>query len=281
MFKNNLKIAWRNLVKNGVSSFINIGGLAVGMAVAILIGLWIHDELSFNKSFQNYGSVAQVMTKWKLANGARTSQSIPLGTALRSSYQHDFKHVVLSTQTEDHVMAYGDKKFKQPGKFMQPEAPEMFSLNMLRGNRSGLNDINSVMIGESLAKKLFGDADPIDKLVKMDNNLNVRVTGVYEDFPQNSDFYNLAFLSPWDLYAAANPWVEKKQMDWNNVWVNIFVQMASNVDFDKTSAKIKDLKTPHVGPEEAAAKPSVFLHPMSKWHLYSQFGDAGQSEESE
>jgi len=251
------------------------------MSVAILIGLWIRDELSFNKSFGNYSSIAQVMTKWKLANGARTSQSMPLGTALRSSYQHDFKYVILSTQTEDHVLAYGDKKFKQPGKFMQPEGPDMFSLNMLRGNRSGLNDINSVMIGESLAKKLFGDADPIDKLVKMDNNLNVRVTGVYEDFPQNSDFYNLAFLSPWDLYATTNPWVEKKRLDWNNVWVNIFVQMAPNVDFDKTSAKIKDLKTPHVGPEEAAAKPSVFLHPMSKWHLYSQFGDAGQSEESE
>jgi putative ABC transport system permease protein len=101
MFKNNLKIAWRNLVKNGVSSFINIGGLAVGMAVAVLIGLWINDELSFNRYFNNYDRVAQVMTTWKLANGARTSQPMPLGTELQTAYKQDFKSVVLSTQTED------------------------------------------------------------------------------------------------------------------------------------------------------------------------------------
>src|ERR1700712_1542174 len=122
MIKNNLKIAWRNLIKNGVSSFINIGGLAVGMAVAILIGLWINDELSFNKTFENYSRIGQVMTKWKLGEGARTSEPMPLGVALQSTYAHDFKAIVLSTQTEDHVLAYGDKKFKQQGKFMQPAA---------------------------------------------------------------------------------------------------------------------------------------------------------------
>ena len=281
MFKNNLKIAWRNLVKNGVSSFINIGGLAVGMAVAILIGLWIHDELSFNKYFQNYGRVAQVMTKWKLANGARTSQPMPLGIALQSAYKQDFKSVILSTQTEDHVVAFGDKKFRQPGKFMQPEGTEMFSLKMLKGNRAGLKDPNSIVIGEALAKKLFGDADPMDKLLKLDNNLNVKVTGVYEDFPHNTDLNNITFFSPWDLYVSSNAWVANKEHDWNNNWLNIFVQLSPNVDFDNVSAKIKDLKTPHVGPEEAAARPSVFLQPMSNWHLYSSFGNAGERTESE
>jgi ABC-type antimicrobial peptide transport system permease subunit len=281
MFKNNFKIAWRNLVKNGVSSFINIGGLAVGMAVAILIGLWIHDELSFNKYFQNYGRIAQVMTKWKLADGARTSQSMPLGTALRSSYQQDFKSVVLSSQTEGHIIALGDKKLKQEGKFIQPEAAEMFSLKMLKGSRGGLKDVSSILISETLAKKLFGDADPMDKVVKMDNNLNVKVTGVYEDFPHNTDFNKLTFFSTWDLFTASNSWVANKRYDWNNIWLNIFVQLAPNANFDNVSAKIKDLKTPHVGPEEAAAKPSVFLHPMSKWHLYSGFGPAGDSKESE
>jgi len=281
MLKNNLKIAWRNLVKNGVSSFINIGGLAVGMAVAILIGLWIHDELSFNKYFQNYNRVAQVMTKWKLANGARTSQPMPLGTALQSAYKQDFKSVILSTQTEDHVIAFGDKKFRQQGKFMQPEGVAMFSLKMQKGSHDGLKDFNSIVIGESLAKKLFGDADPINKVLKMDNNLNVKVTGVYEDFPHNTEFNNLSFFSTWDLYVSANDWVAKKEHDWGNNWLNVFVQLSPNADFDKVSAKIKDLKTPHVGPEEAAAQPSVFLQPMSDWHLYSSFGKAGERIESE
>ncbi|MCR8561614.1 ABC transporter permease [Mucilaginibacter sp. BJC16-A38] len=280
MLKNNLKIAWRNLVKNGISSFINVGGLAVGMAVAILIGLWIHDELAFNKYFQNYDRIGQVMTKWKLATGARTSEPMPLGTALQSVYKQDFKSVILSTQPEDHVLAFGDNKFRQSGKFMQPEGVAMFSLKILKGSNEGLNDLNSILIGESLAKKLFGDADPINKVLKMDNNMNVKVTGVYEDFPRNTDLNNITFFSTWDLYASANTWVAKKSHDWGNNWVNIFVQLSPNSNFDRISAKIKNIKTPHVGPEEAAATPSIFVHPMSKWHLYSNFGNAGESLES-
>lgn len=281
MLKNNFKIAWRNLAKNGVSSFINIGGLAVGMAVAILIGLWIHDELSFNKSFENYDRIAQVMTKWKQADGARTSQPMGLGIALQTAYKHDFKKIVLSTQTEDHVIAYGDKKFKQSGKFIQPDAGDMFSLKMVKGSRAGLADPSSILIGESLARKLFGDTDPINKALRMDNKLNVKVTGVYEDFPQNTEFYEVSFFSPWELYVGGNSWIENKKADWSNNWVKIFVQLAPNVDLDKVSADISNLKNGHVGPEEAAAKPSVFLNPMSKWHLYSQFGAAGERVESE
>lgn len=281
MFKNNLKIAWRNLIKNSVSSFINIGGLAVGMAVVILIGLWIHDELAFNKYFHNYDRIGQVMTKWKLATGARTSQPMPLGTSLQAAYKQDFKSVILSTQSEDHVVVFGDKKFRQSGKFMQPEGAAMFSLKILKGSHDGLRDLNSILIGESLAKKLFGDADPINRVLKMDNNLNVKVTGVYEDFPRNTDLYNITFFSTWDLYTSANSWVAQKEHDWANNWVNIFVLLSPNSDFDKISAKIKNIKTPHVGPEEAAATPSVFVHPMSKWHLHSNFGNAGESLESE
>ena len=281
MLKNNFKIAWRNLAKNGVSSFINIGGLAVGMAVAMLIGLWIHDELSFNKSFENYDRIGQVMTKWKLGNGARTSQPMALGQELQTTYKHDFKSIVLSTQTEDHVIAYGDKKFRQSGKFIQPEGADIFSLNMLKGSRAGLVEPGSILIGATLAQKLFGDTDPINKVLRMDNNLNVKVTGVYDDFPQNTDFYNLTFFSPWDLYVSANSWVENKHNDWGNNWLNIFVQLAPNVDFGKVSADIRNIKSGHVSAEEAAAKPSVFLHPMSKWHLYSEFGPAGIPVESE
>ena len=127
MLKNYLKIAWRNLIKNKVSSFINIGGLAVGMTVAILIALWIYDELSFDKYHQNYDRIARVVRRetWHGETGEGNSQPLPMGNTLRSSYGDDFKHVVMSTWIGESIISYGDKKFTQKGNYMQPEGPEI------------------------------------------------------------------------------------------------------------------------------------------------------------
>ena len=137
MIKNYFKVAWRNLVKNKVSSFINIGGLAVGMTVAILIALWIYDELSFNKYHQNYDRIARVVRRetWHGETGEGLSQPLPMGMALRTSYASNFKYVVMSTWIGENVISYGDKKFTQRGNYMQPEGTEMLSLKMLKGNR--------------------------------------------------------------------------------------------------------------------------------------------------
>ncbi len=275
MLKNYFKIALRNLARNRFSSLVNIGGLAIGMAVAILIGLWIYDEFSFNKTFANYDRLGKVVLKW--AGDARVgySQPMPLGIELRNRYKDDFSHVVLSTQTEDHVLVSGDKKFRQRGKYMQPEAPEMFSLKMLSGSQKGLEGMNSIMISQSLAKKLFKDGNGMSQLIRIDNKNNVLVTGIFEDFPRNNEFGEVSFLAPWDLYVASNEWMKGRETQWRNNFLHIFVKLAPNADFDKVSEKIKDIKLGHVDAEEAAAKPAIFIHPMRKWHLYSQFGTDG------
>src|SRR6202000_2385463 len=105
MIRNYLKIAWRNLIKNKVSSFINIGGLAVGMAVAMLIGLWIWDELSFNKYHQNYDRIAQVMQKEKFQGGTRVWDRLPypLVNLLKTSYSENFSHVVTALPVSDYI----------------------------------------------------------------------------------------------------------------------------------------------------------------------------------
>src|SRR5688500_8730223 len=226
MFKNYFKIAFRNLVKNKVSSFINIGGLAVGMAVAILIGLWINDELSFNKSFQNYEKIAQVNVN-ATYNGevfTITSNPMPLGIELRSSYGSDFKYVVMSTGTAHHVISLGDKSFTQTGNYMEPEAPEMLTLKMVNGTRAGLRSMNSVLLSESLSRKLFGNADPINKIVKINNKQNAKVTGVYEDLPNNSAFKDVSFIAPLDLYISSNEWVKNSQNDWTFQFLQIYIQ---------------------------------------------------------
>jgi len=271
MIKNYFKIAWRNLVKNKSQSFINITGLSVGMAVALLIGLWIYDELSFNKYHQHYDRIGQVM----IDNGEGTYKAlpIPLSQELRSSFGYDFKYVVLSTDEESHIIAAGDKRFMQPGRYMQPEAPEMLTLKMISGSRNGLENPNSILLKQSLAGTLFGNADPIGRVLKIDNMVNVTVTGVYEDLPNNSEFKDVAFIAPWDLYVASSPqYVRDALGDWQNSFVSIYVQLNPNEDFNNLSAKIKDLKLAHTDKQKADRyKPELFIHPMSKWHLFSKF----------
>lgn len=277
MLRNYIKIALRNLVKNKVFSFINIGGLAVGMAVAMLIGLWIWDELSFNKSFANYDRLVQVMQN-QTFNGkinTQTAQPMPLGYELRASYKSDFKYIVLSSWTQGHIISNGEKRFTIEGNHMQPEAPEMLSLKMLKGSRNGLQDPSSILISASVAEMLFGDENPIEKLIKLDNRYSLKVTGVYEDLPYNTSFNEVKFIAPWDLYVTTEPWLKNAMTTWGNNSFQIFGQLAPNADIDKVSAKIKFSKYNKIKLTDdvvgTSFKPTIFLHPISKWHLYSEF----------
>ncbi len=272
MFRNYLKISWRNLLRNKVSSLINIGGLAVSMTAVIIIGLWIYDELSFNKYHQNYEHIARIMRQetWHGETGTGSSQTMPMGYTLRSFYGRDFKYVVMSTWTEGHVLSFGDKKFTQQGNYMQAEGPDMLTLKMIEGSRSGLKNQNSILLNASTAKKLFGESDPINQVLKIDT-LEVKVTGVYADIPANSEFKDMSFVAPWDLLIASNAWLKQHQNDWNNQFLQIIVQINPNVSFEQVSSNIKDITLHHVSGDVAAAKPRMFLHPMSQWHLYSKF----------
>ena len=273
MFRSYFKTAIRNLRKYKAQSFINIAGLSIGMAVAVLIGLWIWDELSFNKYHQNYDRIAEVRSNAGYNGEIYTidSHPMPLGPEIRSAYGGDFKYVVMSTQTERHMLSSGDKKFAENGKYMQPEAPDMFTLKMLKGSRGGLKELNAVLLSSSLAKKIFGDADPINKLVKIDNTFDVKVTGVYEDLPDNADFKDVSFIAPFDFYLSCYDWARKKYTNWDNICINIFVQLNPGADFDQATAHIKNVLAAHVGADFAKRKPGLFLQPMSRWHLYSKF----------
>ncbi|MVM31472.1 FtsX-like permease family protein [Spirosoma sp. HMF4905] len=274
MIRNYLKIAWRNLTKNKVYSVINIGGLAVGMAVAMLIGLWIYDELTFNQYHQNYSRIAQVMRhEWfdgKKETGGQSSP-MPLGTELRAAFGDEFDYVVLSTKPVNYIIASGDAKFNQSGRFMQADAPELLTLRMVQGSRAGLHDLNTILLAETLAKKLFGDGNPINRIVTIDTQVNVKVIGVYEDLPISSDFRETAYIAPFRLYGSLNSWVKDARDNWGDNSFPIYVQIAPNKTFEQVSARIKGAMLPHLKAEKAASKPEVFLHPMPNWHLFSTF----------
>jgi putative ABC transport system permease protein len=271
---NYIKIAWRNLIKNRSSAFINIGGLAAGMAVAMLISLWIYDELSFNKYHKNYDRIAQVMWHESSSGERLTYPYNPLlmGDELRRSYGTDFKYVVMSTYTASNVLSHGEKKISETGNFMDAEAPDMLSLELLMGNRSGLKDPHSIMISKSVADAFFGRTDPIGKLMQMDNALNVKVSGVYKDLPFNSDFKDVHFIVPWDLILLQNPGIVNDPSAWNSNDFQTFVQLAEHSDLSKASVEIRDVRSRKMSKESVRTmNPIVFLQPMSKWHLYSDF----------
>jgi ABC-type antimicrobial peptide transport system permease subunit len=272
MIKNYFKIAWRNLRTNKTSSFINISGLAVGMAVAMLIGLWIWDELSFDKNFANYHNIAQV--RQNVINNGEVGTGMtmphPMGDELRKSYGSNFKNISMSSWNSDHILSYGEKKLTKSGSFMEPEALDILSIKMLKGTKSALNDPSSIILSSSLAKAYFGDEDPLGKGMQIDNKFTVKVTGVYEDMPYNSSFNDVGFISPWQLYAQIRNFNQDAD-PWRCNCFLTYVQVADNADMEKISEKIKDAKLSKINKGELNEKPQLFLFPLSKWHLYSEF----------
>ena len=269
MLRNYLKIAYRNLARNKGYSFINIGGLAVGMAVAMLIGLWVYDELSYDRSFENYDRIAMVMQNQTFNGEIKTATNVPklLAPELRDSYGDNFERIVISSYNFEQLLAVGDKKITKPGSYMGPEAPEMLTLQMRKGTRAGLTETNSILLSESTAQALFGAADPLGEIVKLGNKEDVKVTGVYADLPHNSSFRDLTFIAPWELNLKSLP----EWLGWGNNWFLTYVQIAENTTMADVSAKIKDAKLDKVGEEEKKFQAQIFLQPMKNWFLRSEF----------
>lgn len=276
MISNYIKIALRNLTRSRGYSLINISGLAVGISVTMLIGLWLYDELSYNRHHRNYEHIAQVHQHQTFNDVVSTflTMPMPLGAELRANYKSDFKHVVMAWWPMNHILSIDDHKTSQNGTFMDGEGLEMFSFNMVKGTLASLKDPASIVLSESCARAIFGDEDPIDKMLKIDNTLDVRVTGVYQEFPSNSKLNNIHFVSTWDFWVASNPWMKAQEHNWNNNGYNIFVEIQPTTTFEAVSEKIKDIKVSKISKEQAAReKPQVFLNPMSRWHLYSVWKD--------
>ena len=272
MIKSYFTLGWRNLVHNKGYSLLNIAGLSLGIAVAMLIGLWVVDEFSFNERYEHYNNIAQVLQNNTIDGevGTWSSQSYQLGPALRTNYSNYFKHVVTSTFPMNSILAIEDKKFTITGSFMDEQAPELLSLQMLQGTRDGLHDPTSLMISESVAQKFFDNGDALGKVLRIDNNIDLKITGVYKDLPSTDSFKDeLNFVAPLEAFIERGG----TYLGWGNNWLQVFVTTAENIDFDQASIAIKDVKANNILENDfgASFNPQLFLQPMSKWRLYSGF----------
>src|ERR1700761_9330493 len=271
MLKNYFKIAWRNVLKSKVYSSINVLGLACGMAVAMLIGFWMFDELTFDHYHANHKNIAQVMITQTFNNETGTGQAmaIPLGWELRNKYASDFKYVTLTSWNFGFVVGAGEKKLSKSGMWVQPEFPVMMGLEKLNGSMKGLTDPSSILIDHSLAVALFGGDDVVGKTVRINNKYDFKVAGVYKDIPKNSSFNDTHFLMSWDKYMSTETWLKRSSTQWDNHSFQVFLQMNDHVDMAKTSAKIELITQKYVKKEEG--NEHLLLHPMDKWRLYSDF----------
>jgi len=274
MIRNFVKIAFRSITRSKGYSIINIAGLAVGMGVTMLIGMWVYDEVSFNRYHEKYKHIGEVFQHQKSTNGEITTLltgSNPLGPELKANYKDDFKHVIRMWWESNHTLSIDDHKISPYGTFMDGDVLDMLSLRMTRGDHSALKDPASVVLSESSAKALFGDTDPIDKMIRIDNAMDVKVTGVYEDIPGNSRFAGFQFISTWEFFYQSNVWMKEEENNWKNA-LTTFVELQANVTFESASAKIKDIKFNKLSRDEALREnPEYFIQPMDRWHLYSEW----------
>jgi putative ABC transport system permease protein len=263
MFYNYLKLAFRHLIKAKTNTAINILGLSLGMAVALLAGLWVWDELSYDHMHANHERIAQILsvTNFNGAVDASPTSSVPVAAALKSQYPADFTRLSLLSSTSQ-SFSNGDKKIAGSGAWVQADFPVMFSLHMLAGSANALKDPGSLLLSTGIAKALFGSTPVIGKLIRIGNGTTLKCGGVYEDLPQNSSFYTYQFLLPWE--NNDNP--GKLEDGWTNHHYQLFVQLSPNADFDQVSARIKDVSKPHL----KSAWEEIQLYPMDRWRLYDR-----------
>lgn len=271
MFKSYFTIAGRNLLRNKGYSAINIGGLAAGMTISMLIVLWMWDELTFDSYHENRSRIVRVM-QHQTVDGKVASQfavPMPLEAAIRNTFSDDFTHISLVSWVGGHILSTEEKNISQLGTFVQASFPEIISLRMVSGPKDAMHDPSAIILSASAATALFGAKDPINQTVRIDDTMDFKVTGVYEDLPVSSSFHDAAFLASWDVYTASYDWLKRSAHQWDNNSFQLFALLAPGADVDAVSEKIKMVRADNAGPERF--KPEVFLHPMSDWHLRSEW----------
>jgi len=210
MFRHYFKTTFRNLWKNSTYSFLNIFGLAIGIACAALIFLWVEDETTFNSNFAKRNYLYHVMHNEKndgkiLTNGSTPG---PMAQALKADIP-GIKNSGRLSWPMDELMVLGEKSIKANGVYADPSVLSMLTLPFINGEAgSAFKQLQSVVISESLSKKFFGNDNPVGKVVKMNINGSYSVdglftvTGVYRDFPQNSS-YKFQWISPYEAMDIA------------------------------------------------------------------------------
>jgi putative ABC transport system permease protein len=265
MIKNFFKIAWRNLLRNKGFSFINISGLAVGMAAAVLILLWIQHELSYDQFHEKKARIYEAWNKTHFSGKLQCWNTTP--KVLARTLEKDLPEVERAVRVDwgrQQLFSIGDKRVTVKGNIVDTGFLQMFSFPMIKGNpATALKDNNAIVLTQSAVKKLFGNDDPMGKIVKLDNKYNYTVAGVLKDLPNNTRF-KFEYLVNWDYLVRS----DDDDKYWGNNSTRTYVLLKPHASLAAANAKMKVLK-PKYDPDEP--KWEMFLYPASRWRLHSSF----------
>ena len=266
------------MLNNKVYSALNIVGLAAGMAVALLIALWVVNEYSYDKFLPDYKSLYQVELNFTDPHEGEHTQaavSLPIADVLRKEYP-EVQYVAETDWMGSHDLLVGTKKLYMNGAAIGSDFLKMFQYHLVKGNKNDvLKDPFSIVLTESTAKALFGDADPMAKIVRIDNKYSLKVTGIMADVPKNSTL-QFNFLMPFSFNEATQDWMKKARTTYYNNSFQIFVQLKPGVNYTALAPKIRNIVY-NGGPKMRPVKPVVLLHPLEDWHLYSEFKNGKES----
>jgi ABC-type antimicrobial peptide transport system permease subunit len=271
MIRNYIKIAWRNLVKDRSFSLINILGLAIGMASAILIMLWIQYEMGYDKFHEKKDRIYEVWNRVNRNGEISSWNTTPriLGPTLKKDFP-EVEHAVRVDWENSYLFSVGEKQLMAKGNAVDSNFLEVFSFSLLKGNpKTVLSDPSSIVLTEKLAKRIFGDDDPMGKVVMLENKYNFKVSGIIQDQPSNTRF-EFEYLLPWSFLRQ----VGGDDTYWGNNSTRNYVLLKPNTSVASLDPKLKSLRKKY-DPDDPEAE--MFMYPMERWRLYSRFENGKES----
>jgi putative ABC transport system permease protein len=285
MLKNYFKIAWRNIVRHKGYSIINISGLSVGIAACLLIFVVLQFELSFNTNFPNYKNIYHLVTQQFQDDGVNYNPgvSVPAIDALRNDFPQ-VKFAALNSSYGSQLTVPGndptnganDKKFTESIGvfFMEPQFFDIFKINWLSGSKDVLAQPNMVVIDKSTATKYFGDwQSALGKTLKMDNLLTLKVAGIVDTQPNNSDFPLKVMVSY--LTWKQHPKDYNYTSEWGSISSNhqIFMKLPQTLSADNMNKQLVPFTKKYVENNRRKANRAHFLQPLSELHFDTRVGN--------
>ena len=264
MIKNYIKTALRSFKRHKSSFLINVIGLSIGMACSILIFLWVFDELGHDRFHEDIDQIYQVMEHQSFSGDMFTTHSTPgiLAPTLKEEVP-EFQYVATYTWNMDFLFTKGDKSLKENGLYARPDFFHILSIPLVQGSRDELLlKPKSVVISKEMAKKYFGEDNPVGESITLNSEELLTVTGVFRKLPENSSI-QFDYVLPFEDWLKTNEWAT----DWGNNGPRTIAKLHVGVDVDVLNAKINDF----IKERNEGSNVDLFVHPFADLYLYGQF----------
>ena len=265
MFKSYLHIAARHLTRHRFYALTNVGGLAVGLAGCMLMAIWVLGQLETDRFHEHGERIYRVVTRGEKA--ARLTTPAVLGTSLqREATEVEAVVRMLNVDNPVPLVSYGEKRFYEDAfLFADPEVLKVFTLPLVAGDAAtALDEPFAVLLSESAARKLFGDADPMGQVVRFKDYLDLKVTGVLRDLPEQSHL-RIEFLAS---FATVERWLGSSAVsDWRRSMYRTYLLLRPGVEQHSLSGLLDQLRQEHFGIDDRGHWELQALHRI---HLYSR-----------